>query len=334
MGSAKKTAMVIGITGGIGGEVARTLLRRSWKIRALSRRKTLDESHGFAPGDVQLVHGDAMNRTDVIAAAAGCAVIVHGANPPGYQNWRALALPMLRNTIAAASSSGARIAFPGTIYNFGPDAGHLLHEASPQRPMTRKGRIRVEMEDELRRAAQTGVQTTIVRAGDFFGPRAGNSWFSQGLVKPGAAVRKIMYPGPLQVGHAWAYLPDVAEVFAQLIERDTKQAFEVFHFRGHWLSRGAQMAEEICRIAGAPRSSIRALPWWAIQALSPFVTLFREMSEMRYLWQVPLELDNRKLLATLGTEAHTPLELAVRSTLQALGCLREDVFVGSARIPS
>ena len=29
-------------------------------------------------------------------------MIVHAANPPGYKNWRGLALPMLKNTIAAA----------------------------------------------------------------------------------------------------------------------------------------------------------------------------------------------------------------------------------------
>jgi hypothetical protein len=49
-------------------------------------------------------------------------LIVHAVNPPGYRNWRGLALPMLDNTIAAAKSAGARIMFPGTVYNFGPDA--------------------------------------------------------------------------------------------------------------------------------------------------------------------------------------------------------------------
>jgi hypothetical protein len=53
---------------------------------------------------------------------------------------------MLDSSIAAAKASGARILFPGTVYNFGPDAWPILREDSPQRPKTRKGAIRVEME--------------------------------------------------------------------------------------------------------------------------------------------------------------------------------------------
>ena len=52
--------------------------------------------------------------------------------------------------------------------------------------MTRKGKIRVEREERLETASRDGVRTLIVRAGDFFGPRTGNSWFAQGLIKPGA----------------------------------------------------------------------------------------------------------------------------------------------------
>jgi hypothetical protein len=36
-------------------------------------------------------------------------------------------MPMIENTIAAARSSGARILFPGTIYNYGPDAFPVQH---------------------------------------------------------------------------------------------------------------------------------------------------------------------------------------------------------------
>jgi hypothetical protein len=55
------------------------------------------------------------------------------------------------------------------------------------------------------------VKVLIVRAGDFFGPGAsGNSWFAQGLVKPGRPFRSVTYPGKRDAGHARAYLPDLA----------------------------------------------------------------------------------------------------------------------------
>lgn len=54
---------------------------------------------------------------------------------------------------------------------------------------------------------------------------------------------------------------------------------------------------------------------------SPFVTTFRELLGMRYLWQQPVRLDNRRLVQQLGHEPHTPLDEAVEATLVGLGCL-------------
>ena len=71
----------------------------------------------------------------------GSQLMVHGANPARYENLPGLALPMLERSIAAASASGARIVFPGTVYNFGPDAFPVLNEHSPQRPLTRTGLV-------------------------------------------------------------------------------------------------------------------------------------------------------------------------------------------------
>ncbi|WP_228277623.1 hypothetical protein, partial [Acinetobacter baumannii] len=87
---------------------------------------------------------------------------------------------MLDNTIAAAKRVGARLLLPGTVYNFGPDAFPVLGEDSPQHPVTRKGRLRVMMEQRLKDASASGLDVLIVRAGDFFGPKAANNWFSQG----------------------------------------------------------------------------------------------------------------------------------------------------------
>ena len=178
------------------------------------------------------------------------------------------------------------------------------------------------MEERLREASRDGVPVLIVRAGDFFGPRAGNSWFSQGLVKPGRPLRAVVYPGVRLISHAWAYLPDLAATIAQLLERAAELApFEVFHFAGHSFEHGVELADATRRAAGVPSAPIRRFPWFAIYLLSPFIETLREMLEMRYLWQRPLLLDNRKLVTFLGEEPHTPLESALRNALSGLGCL-------------
>jgi nucleoside-diphosphate-sugar epimerase len=275
---------------------------------------------------IEWVRGDAMDPASVLAAATGVSVIVHAANPPGYRNWKGLALPMLESTIRAARALGARIVFPGTVYNFGAEVLPRVSETAEQNPRTRKGAIRVEMEERLR---SSGVPVLVVRAGDFFGARAHSSWFSQGLVKPGRPLRSVVYPGESEVGHAWAYLPDLARTIALLLDRASDlEHFAVFHFRGHWFDRGIEIAEAARRV-GNPAAPIRSFPWFAIYLLAPFNETLREMIEMRYLWKEPLELVNDKLVSFLGEEPHTPLDEALRQTLQGLGCLESRTALGT-----
>ena len=328
METSRKTALVIGATGGIGGETAAALARHGWAVRGLTRRPRP------ASASIEWVTGDAMNRADVLRAAAGVSLIVHAANPPGYRNWETEVVPMVDNTIAAAKSVGARIVLPGTVYNFGPDAFPVLREDSPQHPTTRKGAIRVEMERRLEAAAGAGASVLIVRAGDFFGPNTtGNSYFSAAMVQPGKPVKRIIDPARRGASHAWAYLPDLAETIARLLDRTSElAAFERFHFAGHLLAPG-EMAAAIRRATGAPRLRAWPFPWPLVVALSPFVKLFREMNEMRYLWRETLVLDDAKLKAFLGDALPaTPLDAAVRDTLVGLKCLpaREDGVASGA----
>jgi nucleoside-diphosphate-sugar epimerase len=196
-----------------------------------------------------------------------------------------------------------------------------LREDSPQHPRTRKGKLRVTMEKRLEDAAKNGVRSVIVRIGDFFGAHATNNWFGEGMVTPGKPVTRVLYPGSLRIGHAWGYLPDVAETMLRVIDKEDRLApFDRFHMRGHWFAHGGELVESIRRVTGK-KVPVWRMPWLAVGAVSPFVPLFREMFEMRYLWQVPLQLDNRRLEALIGAEPHTPVDEAVRATLRGLGCL-------------
>lgn len=330
-----RTVLVLGATGGIGGEVARQLRERGWQVRALRRslppgapaRTTRWQSEG-----ITWLRGDAMRRGDVLAAARGCAVIVHAVNPPGYRRWNELVLPMVDNTIAAAQAEGATVVLPGTVYNYGPGAFGALHEDAPQQPLTRKGAIRVELERRLRQATvehplQRGCRVIVVRAGDFFGPRADNNWFAQGLVRPGRPVAVVRNPAAPGTGHQWAYLPDVARTMALLLERRAGlPAFATFHMAGHWDADGTQLAAAIQRAAVQQGDSavppVRPFPWWLVTLASPFVPTLWEMREMRYLWRQPVRLGGERLRSVLGAEPHTLLDEAGRTTLQGLGCLR------------
>ena len=319
--SPQRTALVLGATGSFGAHAVAALIKHGWTIRALARDPVGAAIKLGQRTPIDWVRGDALDRASVVAAATGVQLIVHAVNPPRYRNWKGTVLPMTESAIAAAKASGARLVIPGNVYNFAPDAGPAIGEDAPQVPVTRKGKIRVEMERRLREVSERdGVKVLILRAGDFFGPAAPNSalaWLAQ---KRRGRVSGVYAPGP--AAHAFAYMPDLGETLARLVDAEARLgAFEVFHFRGQWLQSGDALGQAIRRVSGQPTLPISGFPWPVLRLAAPFNETFRELLEMHYLWNQPIGLDNAKLVRLLGEEPHTPLETALRATLADMGLL-------------
>ena len=313
-----RSALVLGATGGIGGAIASALLRKGWQVRGLAR--DLRKADGIVSGGVDWVRGDVMAREDVVRAADGASVIVHAVNPPGYRNWDKVVLPMIDNTIAAArSAGGARIVLPGTIYNYNPETTPVIDAQTPQTPKSRKGRIRVALERRLADAAPE-VPSLILRAGDYFGPGARSSWFAQAIVKPGKPVKRIVNPAR-GGGHSWAYLPDLGETFARLLDDpDQLSPFECLQFEGLFDESGTILTEALSSVVGQ-ELAVRPFPWWLLRALAPFWGFAREAAEISPYWRHPVRLNNARLVRLLGEEPRTDLGLALRETLISLKCL-------------
>jgi len=310
----ERKALVLGATGGVGSAIAAALLRHGWMVRGMARKPRSDS------GPIEWVTGDAGNRADVVSAAKGVSIIVHAVNPPDYQNWDKLVLPMIDNTITAAlAAGGARIVLPGTIYNFDPANTPVIGPNSPQRPKGRKGMIRVELEQRLEQASPE-IPSLILRAGDFFGPGTRSSWFAQAMIAPGKRVRRIVNPAR-GGGHSWAYLPDLAETFALLLDQPERlRPFERLQFEGIYDATGSRMIDAIRSVAGR-NVPVRAFPWWAMRLLAPFNGFMREAAEIAPYWRHPVRLDNARLVDLIGGEPRTPLEQAVRTSLVDMGCL-------------
>lgn len=313
-----RTALVLGATGGIGGSIAAALLRSGWRVRGMARNIAAAQMPGAA--QLEWIGGDAMRPADVVGAAQGVSIIVHAVNPPKYMNWDQLVMPMIDNTIAAAKAAGgARIVLPGTIYNFDPETTPVISADSVQRPRSRKGMIRVALEERLEQVAPE-VPSLILRAGDFFGPGARASWFAQAMVSAGNPLRRIINPAR-GAGHSWAYLPDLAETFARLVEVPERlKPFEVLQFEGLFDDDGTRMVEAIRHVCGR-RLPVYGFPWWLIRLVAPFGGFPREAAEIAQYWRHPMRLDNSRLVDLLGEEPRTPLDNAIRSTLASLDCL-------------
>jgi nucleoside-diphosphate-sugar epimerase len=258
------------------------------------------------------------------ASPAGVDVVVHALNP-AYTNaaWTAQVLPMTEAALGVCRALGATLMLPGNIYNFGTDMPPVLREDTPQNARTTKGRIRIGMEEHMRRS---GVRSVVIRAGDFFGSGRG-TWFDQAIVKD-LAKGVLTYPGGLDVATAWAYLPDLARTFVAVAERRAQlKAFEVLHFAGHsitarqWLEVLTPMAQAQGWVHRGNSVRYKRLPWALIRLGALVVPTWASLAEMRYLWDTPHALDSAKLAALLGAEPHTPLAQAAAATLQDLGLI-------------
>jgi nucleoside-diphosphate-sugar epimerase len=244
--------------------------------------------------------------------------VVHAVNPP-YTQWDTEMLPLARLGMEVAERLGATFVLPGNVYNFGPDMPALLRTDTPQPGGTTKGRQRCALEAEMRaRSAGGRMKAVVIRAGDFYGSGRGN-WFDQAIAKD-IAKGRIVYPGPLDVVHAWAYLPDLARAFVAVAARRSAPAFEVLHFAGHTCT-GAQLVSGLQAAAEAlglrPTSGWRhgRMPWGLIRTVGTVYPLWREFARMRYLWQVPHALDGSSLSAAVGPLPATPLQAALRQSL-------------------
>jgi nucleoside-diphosphate-sugar epimerase len=319
------TVLIMGANGRFGSEATRAFQAAGWQVLTQARSPTVGKLSGVRAMQSRLDDADVLARE-----AAGAQVVVYAVNPP-YTRWAAEALPLARHAMDVAERLKACFMLPGNVYNFGASMPPLLVEDTPQHALTRKGRIRVDMEAELQARADSGrLRGVVLRAGDFYGSGTG-SWLDLVITKD-LRQGKLVYPGPLNLPHAWAYLPDLVQAMVALATQSAQgqlpAAFSRFHFEGHTLT-GAECLAAIDRAATAlqvrPSSGFKhgGLPWGLIRAGGIVWPQWRELAEMAYLWDVPHALSGTALRACLGSDANaltsTPVDIAFCDALIALG---------------
>src|SRR5262245_45617505 len=208
--------VVLGAAGRFGHGAAEAFRDAGWTVASLVR-----------PGSAARAPAD----TEVGAAARGADVVLHALNP-SYTDWSRRALPLAYSAITAAETAGATLVFPGNLYNYGSPLPPVIDENTPMRPSSRKGQLRVAIEDRMAEAAERGARIIILRAGDFYGGGRG-SWFDLVLAQEIGRGR-VPHSGPLDLVHEWAYLPDLASTLPRLAAiRETLPPFASFGFPGH-----------------------------------------------------------------------------------------------------
>jgi nucleoside-diphosphate-sugar epimerase len=232
---------------------------------------------------------------------------------------------VLFRSIRVAEASGATLMLPGNVYNFGRELPAVLSEHTPFVANTPKAAQRIALEAAL---DASRARSIVIRAGDFLGDAG--TWIDLAIGK-GLAQGRITQMGPQDLAHAWAWLPDLAQVFVRVAERrDALPPHAVLHYEGLTLT-GAELQAAFEAALGRPLQA-SAFPWWALRLAAPFSPMMRALTEMRYLWQRPHRLDEARLQALIGPVPHTPLarvaqQLVAAASAQNLSSKRSETVV-------
>ncbi len=307
-----ETVVVLGAAGRVGDAAARAFVAAGWRVKGLARNA---KASALGPG-IEPVQADASDRASLIEACRGADVIVNALNPL-YTEWAEKVMPMAENVIAAAKTVGATHMLPGNVYNFGYGISVGTREDAPEIPSTEKAEIRIAMEALFRREAeQSGVRTLVLRAGDFYGGTKPQSWLDLIIL---ARLKKNIFTwgGPMDIPHAFAYLPDLGQAFVALAgKRHKLGALERFHFAGHTLTGNQMKAAAEAAVGRKLRSA--TVPWIALRAASLFSPMMREVVKMSYLWRTPHSLDGSKLERLVGRLPGTDAVDALRQSIADL----------------
>jgi len=294
-------------TGPVGRAVMRELLARGKKVRVVNR-----SGAGDFPGAVELCAGDAADRRFAREATAGATVVYQCAGPP-YARWRELFPRLQSGVLEGAAVAGAKLVVMENVYMYGSPYGKPLTERRPMTAMTRKGRVRAEMSQELLAAHAKGkVRVVIGRASDFFGPEVTQSVMGARVFRRALRGQAVNVVGNLKVPHTYAYVPDVARGLVLLGQRDDALG-EVWHLPGPETVTTAEFLSMVFAEAGHP-PNIRRAGKATLRTVGFFNPEARELVEMMYQFQEPFVVEHDKFIDAFG-DISTPLLGAIRATV-------------------
>lgn len=309
-----KKAVVLGASGGMGYAIVNELAERG--IETIAFARTSEKLRGLFNGleSVKIHSGDVFQLPQLLEACTGADVIFHAINVP-YGDWADKQPIIVQNILTAAQETGAKLAVVDNIYAYGRAAGGKVSEDTKKQPHTKKGKIRLQLENMVKAAGPKGVRALIAHFPDFYGPNAENTllhYTFQAIVNNKSA----LYVGDQTLAREFIFTPDGAKALVELALRDDT-------YGQNWNVPGAGTisGEEIIRIARdvtGYTKRVGTVGRGKLFLAGLFNSLMREALEMMYLNEEPLVLSVQKYESTIGPLPKTPYAEGIRRTIEHL----------------
>jgi nucleoside-diphosphate-sugar epimerase len=298
--------VVLGAGGGIGGAVTNELAQQGKRVRAVNRSGRLD-----APEGVEVRAGDVSNTDAARAVCEGASVVYMCGNVP-YDKWAEQFPAMMAGAIAGASAAGTKLVFADNLYLY-PPTTQPITEDLPWAPVTRKGKVRKQLDETLMAAHASGtVRAVIGRASDYYGPAGVNSAIGERFFAQLLGGKSTQWLASLDQPHTLSYVTDIARGLITLGEHNEALG-QVWHIPAAEPLTGRQFIQLAAEVAGVPAKPTAVSPLMLRMAglVSPVI---RETVEISYEFAEPYVMDASKFTRAFGANP-TPHREALGETI-------------------
>lgn len=294
--------VVLGATGVAGRETVAALRADGAEVRTVSRTPIADPTH---------VAADLRDPREAERALRGAEVAYLTTGLPySTRVWRRDWPAVVAATIDGCLAAGARLVYLDNVYAYGRTDAPMT-ESTPIRPSSRKGAVRAELLRTLESAhAERGLDLTIGRSADFYGPGASTSVFNMFALDAVTAGRPPRWLFDADQPHSMTYTVDAGRALA-VLGTDERARGRTWHLPTAPALTGAEYLA-LAGAAGRPR--VMSAGTMRLGAL--FSTAARETLEMAYQFSGPYRFDSTAFERTFG-RAPTPYAGGIAASLAA-----------------
>jgi nucleoside-diphosphate-sugar epimerase len=285
----------------------RRLATRGVRVRGVCRSGNTE-----APEGTELAAGD-IAKTGRAEELCHGAEVVYGCVGVDYTRWPELWPPIVDGLLAGAAAAGARLVFADNLYSYGPHDAPLTEDLL----LTEYGKkpaLRARMTERFLQADSDGrVPVALVRASDFYGPRALNSLLGERVFPMAPTGKKAQLIGDIDQPHTYTYVGDFARALVSVAE-DPEAMGQIWHVPSSPARSTREVVEMIYDLAGSEAQS-SVLPEGMLTIIGLFSPMMRQLKEMRFTRDRPYIVDHTKFAARFWDD-WTPLEDGLRATLE------------------
>lgn len=299
---------ILGANGIIARELSMSLAASNIPIRQVSRHP-----QRVNPKD-EIVTADLLDANATAQAVAGSEVayLVAGLK---YDTaiWQEQWPRLMRNVIDACKRHSTRLVFFDNVYAYGRVEG-VMTEDTPFNPCSRKGEVRARIATTLLEEMRRGeLQAMIVRAADFYGPGAVQSFPHATVFERLKAGKKPQWIGNPKAVHTFTYTPDAGRAVAVLGQSERAYGHTWHVPTSKEPNTGESFVRIACELAGRPYG-LQAVPRWMLRLMGLFVPPLRANDEMMYQFEYDYRFDSSRTEAAFGLKP-TPYRQGIGASL-------------------